>query len=117
MKTGFGDPRLAPKFTFSNSSSGWIYASLFGSFKISSYAIMQSDGLGPSCTTHLGLVHLHKRYINLPLSSHTTMHSWDPEELVSFFYLFCPGGSLDHGYPLILLLLLLLRQVLLGSSV
>ena len=88
IKTGFGDPRLAPKFTSSSSSLGWIYASLSKSFRISSWAITQFGGPGPSCTMHSGLAHLHKRYINLLLDSRTTTHSRNLEELVSFLCLF-----------------------------
>ena len=99
MKIGFGDPRPAPKFTFSNSSSGWIYASLSGSSRISSWAIMQSDNLGPSYTTHLGPAYLRKWYISLPPGFRTTTHSQDIKELVSFFCLFLSRRFLRLWVP------------------
>ena len=61
IKTGFWDPSSTLKFISSNSSSGWIYASLTGSSRISSWAIIQSGGLGPTYTMYSSLAHLHKR--------------------------------------------------------
>ena len=60
IKIGFWDPSLTLKFISSNSSSGLIYAYLTRSSRISSWAIIQSGGLGPSYTMHSGLANLHK---------------------------------------------------------